>query len=759
MQGKQTHAYQFMVALTLMLILGAVIPAVSQSPPATPSGPVQPSPEETALANAADQIFKAKSDEEREAVVKANPKLDLSKLLLAAVHAASSPKGAVEQSLATDRWVAAVAKRTNDQIGFYEASLDSGMFLSMQGDHDEAINQYQASKEIAEKLQDTDRLGHAQMRLGIESDQISDYDAALSYYAAAYQQFSVNGNKSLLASVQTNTGLAYQNRGNLNHALECFRKALALQQERNDERGMSFALANIGHIYQEQNDFAQALYWDQRARGLFEKRQDKRSMATLLMNTGEISRLQNDYSHALEYYENALKLQRELGLKPGEAASLDSLGLLYSDQHKYPEAIDYYQKALELRQAMNRKLGIAESLHNIAKARYYLKEYEEAISLDEQASAIAKDIGALEVFSYSRTTTGMTYRSMKQFDKAKAALGEAIAAIETLRNETAGGEEEQQLFFTERLAPYQEMVGILAAQGQLGAALSQAEQVKGRVLLDVLSGKIARVTKAMTPAERQQEGELETNLATLNKALARRKSSNKHPEETANAEKAVEDARVRLTDFHTQLYAAHPELKVNRGNVEAMSEGEIGALTISRSAAMAEYVAAENEILLFVITGKQDGTGTDVREYSIPLSSDELKTMVEAFRKQLSERQLGFQSSARHLYDLLLKPAEKQLQGKTELTIVPDGGLWDLPFQALQPSDGQYALEKYAISYAPSLTVLREMSRLRQQRQEPRTSSTTLLAMGNPSFGTQTVEHVKETYRDENLAPLPEAEL
>ncbi len=35
------------------------------------------------------------------------------------------------------------------------------------------------------------------------------------------------------------------------------------------------------------------------------------------------------------------------------------------------------------------------------------------------------------------------------------------------------------------------------------------------------------------------------------------------------------------------------------------------------------------------------------------------------------------------LYELLLKPAEAQLRGKTNLIIAADNTLWDLPFQAL----------------------------------------------------------------------------
>jgi hypothetical protein len=96
----------------------------------------------------------------------------------------------------------------------------------------------------------------------------------------------------------------------------------------------------------------------------------------------------------------------------------------------------------------------------------------------------------------------------------------------------------------------------------------------------------------------------------------------------------------------------------------------------------------------------------------------------------------GFRQPASELYDLLLKPAAAQLQGRTALVIVPDGALWELPFQTLQPGPNRYLIEDSAIAYAPSLTALREMNKLRD-RKKYAASSPTLLAFGNPAFGQQ----------------------
>jgi hypothetical protein len=40
------------------------------------------------------------------------------------------------------------------------------------------------------------------------------------------------------------------------------------------------------------------------------------------------------------------------------------------------------------------------------------------------------------------------------------------------------------------------------------------------------------------------------------------------------------------------------------------------------------------------------------------------------------------QPAARELYTVLIGPAEQQLQGVSTICIVPDGALWNVPFQA-----------------------------------------------------------------------------
>src|SRR5262249_28596542 len=197
-------------------------------------------------------------------------------------------------------------------------------------------------------------------------------------------------------------------------------------------------------------------------------------------------------------------------------------------------------------------------------------------------------------------------------------------------------------------------------------------------------------------------------------------------------------------------------LKTYRGEAPVIEAEELAALLPDASSVLLEYVVTDDQTYLFAITKATAKAEAEIRLYKLSIKRDDLARQIEAFRRQLAERNLRFRASAAKLYESLLKPAEAQLQGKTNLVIAPDDKLWDLPFQALLAGDDRFVLEKSAVSYAPSLTVLREMAKERRRGAE--TAHMSLLAFGNPALGEETVARAPLAMRDEKLGPLPEAE-
>jgi CHAT domain-containing protein len=275
------------------------------------------------------------------------------------------------------------------------------------------------------------------------------------------------------------------------------------------------------------------------------------------------------------------------------------------------------------------------------------------------------------------------------------------------------------------------------------------------VLLDALQGGRSSLRKSLSEEERQSEEQRRLKLVTLNSQLTteiRRDKSD--AARVAELKAGVEKARLEYEAFETELYVAHPELKIHRGEAPTIKTQELNSLLSDTKTALLEYVVDDDKTYLFVISKTTAKPDAVVDIYTLPVERELLAKQIETFRGQLAARDLGFRVSAGELYELLLTPAESQLRNKTNLIIVPDNTLWNLPFQALVTGANRFLIEDSAVAYAPSLTVLREMSR----RRNPSAAPADLLALGNPTLGAETVKRVALTLRDGKLDPLPEAE-
>jgi CHAT domain-containing protein len=147
----------------------------------------------------------------------------------------------------------------------------------------------------------------------------------------------------------------------------------------------------------------------------------------------------------------------------------------------------------------------------------------------------------------------------------------------------------------------------------------------------------------------------------------------------------------------------------------------------------------------------------DLKSQIISVKEDDLVRLVRKLHQSIAGRSLIFTASSRELYDLLLKPIEPYLEGKSTICIIPDGILWDVPFQALISKPGRYLIEDYAIYYAPSLSILLEMKQ--GKRLNEGTVREGLLAFGNPKIGLDTVKRLQERQRGERFEQLPDAEV
>jgi CHAT domain-containing protein/tetratricopeptide (TPR) repeat protein len=645
-----------------------------------------------------------------------------------------------------------------DTVAMLLAGLGGALFS--QGDYDQALEYQQRSLTLAESSGNKYVVVRMLDGLGSISDHQGNYTKALEYYQKSLTLAEALGDKPSIAATLHNLGNVHYRQGSFIRALEWYQKSLVESEALEDKNGMAMALLSIGSIHRLQGNGAQALERYRQVLPLAEAAGAKSVIGRTLAAIGEIYETQDDYIQALEYYKKALTLAETSGDKELISESLGLFGWSYKSRGDYARAMEYYRKSLALAEASGNKGLILRMLKDIGEVHQKQGDHARALENAGRSIALARQIGELSMLWSAQLVAGRSYRAINQLTQARQSFAEAIATIEGLRAEVAGNELEQQRFFENKLAPYQAMIELLVAENQPVEAFTYAERAKARTLLDVLRRGRVDIAKAMVPQEQERERSLNNQLVSLNTQISRENQRSQPDAARLNDLQArLQKARLEYEAFQTALFAAHKELKAQRGEAQPLTVAQAADLLPDDQSALLEFAVMDERTFLFVLTRARSGAQgpVELKTYPVEIKRAEIDSRVARFRDALAKGSPGFRQPARELYDLLLRPAAAQLKGRTAIVIAPDGPLWELPFQALESAPNHYLLEDCAIAYAPSLTALREMNRL-QERNRGSAQTPALLAFGNPALGKRTIARSKSVLMDEKLDPLPEAE-
>jgi tetratricopeptide (TPR) repeat protein len=248
------------------------------------------------------------------------------------------------------------------------------------------------------------------------------------------------------------------------------------------------------------------------------------------------------------------------------ARCLNNIGDTYRSQGRYDEALALLHKSLKLREQNRDRGGMMLSLNNLSRLYQDQGKYQEMLDTSRRSAKLAEEINAREELWTAQEHTGRALFALGQPAEARTNLLAAIAGIESLRREVAGGEQQQQSFLENRLSPWLAMIDLLVSQGKFAEALTFAEQSKARVLLDALQTGRANLRLSRSKEERDSEEQQRLKLVALNSQLTAELRRDKPDVARVNELKAgVEKARIDYEDIETRLYVSHPELKVQRG--------------------------------------------------------------------------------------------------------------------------------------------------------------------------------------------------
>jgi CHAT domain-containing protein/ketosteroid isomerase-like protein len=665
-------------------------------------------------------------------------------------------RGDLNASLQSYQQAEKLAESGNYPLAELQANLCS--VQQRLGNFDQATQHCQRSLSLAQSAGNKVAAANTLNTLGIISRQRGAYPQAFEYYHQSLAIFEALGDKRGIAKLLNNLGVAYNAIGNATEALQCYLRSIPIAEEIGNKSGVAGTLSNVSMIYRTLGNYKLALESSQRSFDISEAIGDKTSLSSSLEEIGKIHVQAGEYAAALDCYRKSLAVAEQTGEKLDIAIRLLSVGNGYLNLGDSAAALDYYKRGLSLAESMDAPFTVVAILNRLAHLSLQLGRAAEALELSERSVEKARQTGAHKDYWQGLLIAGEAFRSLKKPEEARKRFEEAINVIETARSQLIANERDQAFFFESRFDPYAQMVLLMAEQGQAAEAFNFSERSKARILLDVLQAGRVDINSAMNEQEKGQENKLRTDLNSLNGQVRRESQSSKSdPKRLADLKDRVEKARLAHENFQTQLYASHPELRVKRGQSLPLDLAQANELVTDSRTALLEYAVAGDKTFLFVITSNNE-SGNEAHTpklnlYDLNIDRQQLIEQVRKFNRSIANNDLEYSTLSKELYGQLVAPAEKQLRGKNRLIIVPDDILWEAPFQALKSADGRFLIESAAVSYTPSLTVLREVVKLSKPR-----SDGPMLAMGNPKLAGPTISRAKDVMSGSSFEPLPEAE-
>ena len=294
----------------------------------------------------------------------------------------------------------------------------------------------------------------------------------------------------------------------------------------------------------------------------------------------------------------------------------------------------------------------------------------------DKAKTVAEKIGDRRGEAYALGHLAHLYEENKQYDDALTLTREAVV-------------KSQKAVATESLFQWHwQTARILRAKGDLDAA-SQAYR-RAIAALQPIRNEVSIAYHAKKANFRDGVGRMYFELADI--LLKRAKSTS----EDAGLEYLIE-ARNTIEGFKAaelQDYFQENCVQPSQTLTETLT-------TTSPNTAILYPILLKDRIELIA------NFPSGLRQYTVTVDEKELTRVAREFRVQLQQPTNGiFQESANQLYEWLIQPVEKDLEGENiqTLVFVPDGALRSIPLAAL--SDGQkFLIEKYAMAVTPGITL------------------------------------------------------
>lgn len=635
-----------------------------------------------------------------------------------------------------------VKRKPENVVSYYY----KGYVLLKDGRYPEAINTLRISLPLLQANPDDllerivlNLLGDLHRRSGNYSEAEKTLERVLALTRAAGD---LPGEETALAQIAS---VNYR-QSRYSEALDYWRQALAVSElitSRKSKRP-SYPQQHIGSIGDVQfrlGDFAAAEQSYLDSLKLSVQANDDANQSSVLKSLGDLYVEQRKLTEALAIEEKARALGEKRGNIPNQLGALNSLSVIHRQMGDTVKALTYLEQALQMLEKRNDPLWLTESQNNLGLVYLTSGDNTKAVSTFEKTIAIDRNIVTPRALWEAYSGAAAANVQLGQFEQARRNYERAIEVMESVRSRL-GGEEDKAGYFADKIEVYKKLVNLLLDPRlknnnlqNKAEAFHHVERARARAFLDLLTE--ARVDAQDTTQDllkRQQE--LQQRISQLTAQLIKERSpeiDKQNQTKVGELERSLGQADADLADWLRELRKRNPRyaaLKYPEPITLAETQRMLDAKTVLLS-----YSLAEPESFLFAVSRN------DFQVKRLPAEkalSAGVQALLAAITDKNNPAPLAYRRQAASLSQQLLQPVSAMLAGKQTLIIVADGALHRLPFEVLLqpgvPARGDlrelpYLIRQFAISYAPSASVLAQLQKETRAR-----APKSLIAFGDPSY-------------------------
>ena len=309
---------------------------------------------------------------------------------------------------------------------------------------------------------------------------------------------------------------------------------------------------------------------------------------------------------------------------------------------------------------------------------------------------------------------GQLHEKDGKLNEAAAEYGKSVNFIRELYSNVSSSQARRE-YTKESDKVYARLIRVLLEQKKIGEALDKIEESQSKELLDLLGDTLKNQKRFWPQNLQEKENDLRKKLFELERNQDGTGSSTRSLS-TPGASEEWRSKRLKLQSEYEQIFVdasqkarEAEEKQAGRSLKKRLENGFSGkGMTNQKLRDSTEF-----KTLVFQVRGNPcwvlvlgDGKSEAVK-LETPFAK--IKSSLNKMRRSIISDKPDWRENSKEVYKCLFAPLEDHLKGKEKILIIPDGGLWYIPFSAIVDESGKPFAERFRIGIAPGFGLVKNL--------------------------------------------------